>query len=159
MLKDKINEDFKTAFKGKLDAEVSVFKMLKAAILIKEKDKQYQFSKAGKDIALAVLSDEEIIDVVIAETKKLRDSLILFEQGGRADLADKAKMEIGVLSRYLPAQLSEDEVKKLVAEAVAQSGAQSVKDMGKVMAQLMPKVKGKTDSGMASKLVKEALQG
>ena len=157
MLKEKINEDFKTAFKGKKEAEVSVYKMLKAAILIKEKDKQYQFSKAGKDIALAALADEEIIDVIIAETKKLRDSIALFVQGGRIDLADSAKREIEILSRYLPEQLSEDEIKKLVSEAVAQSGAASIKDMGKVMAQLMPKIKGKADSGMVSKLVKEAL--
>ena len=157
MLKEKINEDFKTAFKGKKEAEVSVFKMLKAAILIKEKDKQYQFSKAGKDVALAVLTDEEVVDVIVAEIKKLRDSIALFNQGNRTDLADSAKNEIEVLTRYLPTQLTEDEVKKLVAGAVAQSGAATIKDMGKVMAQLMPKVKGKADSGMVSKLVKEAL--
>jgi uncharacterized protein len=158
MLKDKINEDFKSAFKGKKEADVSVLKMLKAAMLIKEKDKQYQLNKAGKDIALATLTEEEIIDVVVAETKKLRDGLALFEQGGRADLADKAKLEMGILARYLPEQLGEDEVKKMVTEAIAQAGASSIKDMGKVMAQLMPKVKGKVDSGMVSKLVKEALQ-
>ena len=157
MLKEKINEDFKTAFKGKKEAEVSVFKMLKAAILIKEKDKQYQFNKEGKEIAPAVLTDEEIIDVVVVEVKKLRDSLALFTQGGRADLADKAKLEMEILARYLPEQLGEDEVKKLVVETVAQSGAQNIKDMGRVMAQLMPKVKGKADSGMVGKLVKEAL--
>jgi len=159
MLKDKINEDFKTAFKSKLEADVSVLKMLKAAIMTKEKEKIYQFSKGGKDVALAVLSDEEIIDVIVAEIKKLRDSLALFEQGGRADLAEQAKMEMGILSRYLPEQLSDEVVKTLVAEAVAQTGAASIKDMGRVMAQLMPKVKGKADSGLVSKLVREALQG
>ncbi len=157
MLKEKINEDFKTVFKERKETEISVLKMLKAALLIKEKDKQYQFSKAGKDVTMAVLADEEVIDIVVAEVKKLRDSLALFEQGGRADLVAQAKLEIGILSRYLPEQLSEDEVKKLVAEAVAQSGAQSIKDMGKAMAQLMPKVKGKAESGMVSRLVKEAL--
>jgi len=157
MLKEKINEDFKTAFKSKDEAVVSVLKMLKAAVLNKEKDKEYQFNKAGKDIALAALEDVEIIDVISAEIKKLRDSLALFLQGGRSDLADKAKNEINILMRYLPPQLGEDEVKKLVAEAVALTGVTSVKDMGKVMAQLMPKVKGKADTGMVSKLVKEAL--
>lgn len=157
MLKDKINEDFKTAFKAKDEAVVSVLKMLKAAVLNKEKDKEYQVNKAAKDISLAVLSDEEIIDVISSEIKKLRDSLVLFVQGGRNDLADKAKNEINILMRYLPAQLDEGEVKKLVAEAIALTGATSVKDMGKVMAQLMLKVKGKADAGMVSKLVKEAL--
>lgn len=157
MLKEKINEDFKTAFKSKDEAVVSVLKMLKAALLNKEKDKEYQINKAGKDAAPAVLTDEDIVDAVSAEIKKLRDSAALFIQGGRTDLADNAKAEIAILMRYLPEQLGEDEIKKLVADAVAQSGAASVKDMGKVMAQLMPKVKGKADSGLVSKLVKEAL--
>lgn len=157
MLKDKINEDFKAAFKSKDEAVVSVLKMLKAAILNKTKDKEFLFNKQGKDIAQAVLTDEEIIDVAAAEIKKLRDSIALFTQGGRNDLADKANAEIAILMRYLPAQLGGDEIKKLVSEAVAQTGAASVKDMGKVMAQLMPQVKGKADTGMVSKLVKEAL--
>jgi hypothetical protein len=157
MLKDKINEDFKTAFKAKDEAVVSILKMLKAAILNKEKDKEYQINKAGKDISQAALGDVEIIDVISSEIKKLRDALALFAQGGRNDLAEKAKNEINILMRYLPAQLGEDEIKKLVAEAVSLVGAASIKDMGKVMAQLMPKIKGKADSGLVSKLVKEAL--
>lgn len=157
MLKDKINEDFKTAFKAKSEVEISVLKMLKAAMLTKEKDKQYQLSKNGKDSALAALTDEDVIDVVVAETKKLRDSVALFEQGGRSDLASGAKNEIEILARYLPQQLSEEEIKKLVAEAIAQSGAQSIKDMGRVMGQLMPKIKGKADSSMVGKLVKDSL--
>jgi Uncharacterized conserved protein len=91
------------------------------------------------------------------KSKKLRDSLALFDRGGRVDLAEGAKAEIAILMRYLPEQLSEDEIKKLVSEAVAQSGAAAVKDMGKVMGILMPKMKGKADTGLVSKLVKEAL--
>lgn len=157
MLKDKINDDFKAAFKERRDAEVSVLKMLKAALLNKQKDKEYQTNRAGKDIALAALTDEDAIEVVVAEVKKMRDSLALFIQGGRQDLVGQAKGEIEILLRYLPAQLGEDEIKKLVAEAVAQTGAANIKDMGKVMAQLMPKVKGKSDSALVSRLVKEAL--
>lgn len=157
MLKEKIKTDYIVAMKSKIEAESSILKMVNAAILNKEKDKQYQLSKAGKDSAPAVLTDEEVIDVIVAETKKLRDSLALFEKGGRADLAAGAKGEIGILARYLPVQLSEAEVNKLVAEAVVQTGAASVKDMGRVMAQLMPKVKGKADSALVSRLVKQAL--
>ncbi|MCU0653702.1 MAG: GatB/YqeY domain-containing protein [Candidatus Pacebacteria bacterium] len=159
MLKDKINEDFKTAFKAKAEAEISVLKMLKAAMLTKEKEKQYQASKAGKDIATAALTDEDVTDVIVAEVKKLRDSLVLFEKGNRPDLVSKAHGEIAILSQYLPQQLSEDEVKKLVAEAVAAAGASSIKDMGKIMGQLMPKVKGRADNALVSRIVKEALQG
>jgi len=157
MLKDKINEDFKAAFKEKKEGELSVLKNLKAALLNKEKEKQFQASKAGEDIAQAVLADDDIIAVISAEVKKLRDAIALFEQGGRADLVAQNKGEIEVLLRYLPAQLSEDEIKKLVADTVAQAGAATVKDMGKVMGILMPKIKGRADSGLAGRLVKEAL--
>jgi uncharacterized protein YqeY len=84
MLKDKINEDFKAAFKEKKEGELSVLKNLKAALLNKEKEKQFQASKAGEDIAQAVLADDDIIAVISAEVKKLRDAIALFEQGGRA---------------------------------------------------------------------------
>lgn len=157
MLKDKINEDFKAAFKEKRGGELSVLKNLKAALLNKEKEKQFQASKAGEDIAQAVLADDDIIVVISAEVKKLRDAIALFEQGGRADLVAQNKGEIEVLLRYLPEQLGEDEIKKLAAGAIAQAGAATVKDMGKVMAILMPKIKGRADSGMVGKLVKEAL--
>lgn len=155
MLKEKINEDFKTAFKEKKESEISVLKMLKAALSNKEKDKEYQAKKGGQ--TMVELADEDVIEVVCAETKKLRDSLALFEKGGRDDLADNAKKEIEILSRYLPEQLDEEEIKKLVDEAVAATGAQTIKDMGKVMGILMPKVKGKADSGLVGKLVKEHL--
>ncbi|MFZ3100364.1 MAG: GatB/YqeY domain-containing protein [Minisyncoccales bacterium] len=157
MLKDKINEDFKAAFKEKRESELSVLKNLKAALLNKEKEKQFHAGKAGEDIAQAALADDDIIAVISAEVKKLHDAIALFEQGGRADLVAQNKGEIEVLLRYLPAQLGEDEIKKLVADAVAQAGAATIKDMGKVMAILMPKIKGRADSGMAGKLVKEAL--
>jgi len=157
MLKDKINEDFKAAFKEKKEGELSVLKNLKAALLNQEKEKQFQANKAGADMAQAALTDDDIIAVISAEVKKLRDAIALFERGGRADLAAQNKKEIEVLMRYLPAQLSEDEIKKLVADAVAQTGAATVKDMGKVMGILMPKIKGKADSSLVGKLVKEAL--
>jgi len=157
MLKDKINEDFKTAFKSKDEAVVSVLKMLKASLLNKEKEKEYQANKQGKDVAAAALTEEDIIDAISAEIKKLRDSLELFIKGGRNDLAGQAKKEIDIFLRYLPKQLEEDEIKKIVADAVAQAGASSVKDMGKVMVLLMPKVKGKADCALVVKLTKEAL--
>ncbi|HOI97012.1 MAG TPA: GatB/YqeY domain-containing protein [Candidatus Pacearchaeota archaeon] len=157
MLKDKINEDFKAAFKEKRKSELAVLKNLKAALLNKEKEKQFQAGKAGEDIAQAALADDDIIAVISTEVKKLRDAIALFEQGGRADLVAQNKGEIEVLMRYLPAQLGEDEIKKLVADAVAQAGAATIKDMGKVMGILMPEIKGKADSGLVGKLVKEAL--
>jgi len=157
MLKEKIETDFKSAFKEKRQSELSTLKMLKAAVLYKEKDKQYQECKKGGDSKPVALTDDEIIGVVGAEVKKLRDSIALFEQGGRADLAKLAQGEIETLMRYMPAQMNEAEVKELVALAVKESGAACIKDMSKVMAALMPKVKGKADGTLVSRLVKEAL--
>jgi uncharacterized protein len=158
MLKEKINEDFKAAFKGHEEPRLSVLKTIKAAILNKTKEKEYQAAKLGKDASTAVISDEEIVDIIAAEVKKLKDAIILFEKGARTDLAEANKKEIEILSAYLPEQLNEEEIKKLVAEAVAQTGAQTIKDMGKVMAALMPKTKGKADSGTVGKFVKDSLQ-
>jgi uncharacterized protein YqeY len=157
VLKEKIEQDFKSAFKEKREAELSTLKMLKAALLNKEKEKQYQESKAGGKSSPAVLTDDEIIGVVGADIKKLRDAITLFEQGGRVDLVKQNQAEIETLMRYMPAQMGEAEVKKLVQDAIKESGATCVKEMGKVMAVLMPKVKGKADSTLVSRLVKEAL--
>jgi hypothetical protein len=157
MLKEKIETDFKAAFKEKREAELSTLKMLKAAVLYKEKDKQYQDNKKGGDSKPAVLTDDEIIGVVGAEIKKLRDSIVLFEKGGRNDLAKPAAQEIETLMRYMPAQMGEAQVRQLVEEAVKESGATCAKEMGKVMAVLMPKVKGRADGTLVSRLVKEAL--
>lgn len=159
VLKEKINEDFKLAYKEKREAELSVLKTLKAGMLNKEKEKIFQASKSGHDIAQEILGDEEIIDVISSEIKKLRDAIVLFEQGGRTDLVLKNQQEINILMRYLPAQLGEEEIKELVAKAVTESGAASIKDMGKVMGVLMPKVKGRADNALVSKLVKDSLQG
>lgn len=142
---------------GKQDTVVSVLRLLTAAILNKEKDKQYKLSKETGESKKPELGDEEILDVIAGELKKMRDALALFEKGGRKDLAAQSEAEMAILKNYLPDQLSEEAVKSLIAEAVEKTGAQSIKDMGKVMAELMPKVRGKADSGLVSSLVKEIL--
>jgi uncharacterized protein len=158
MLKEKIQADLKAAMIKRDEGTVSILRMLVASILNKEIDKQYKLNVAAKG-GKAELADEEVIDAVAAEIKKLRDSIALFEKGGRADLAKTANDEIAILSLYLGSQLSDDEVRKLVAEAVKKTGAASIKEMGKVMADLMPKVRGKAESGKVSQMVKEALGG
>jgi len=156
MLKEKIKSDYIAAMKSKSEAEISILKMAIAAILNKEKEKQYNAAKAGEG-QKTELTDEEIVDAISSEIKKLRDSVRLFEQGKRDDLAAKSQNEIAILSRYLPAQLGEEAVKELVAAAVKKTGASSTKEMSKVMAELMPEIKGKADGSMVSRLVKEAL--
>lgn len=105
------------------------------------------------------LADAEIITVLTREAKKRREAAEAFAHAGRADKAELEKAEGEVIAKYLPAQMSEDDVKKLVAAAIAQSGAAGPGDMGKVMGILKPQVAGKADGGLVSGLVKAALAG
>jgi uncharacterized protein len=162
-LREQINKDLNEAFKGREELKVSVLRMLTAALLNKEKEKRYKISKENsgmeeKELAeKSGLSDEEIIDVISSEVKKRKESAQEYEKAGRTELAEKEKKETEILQKYLPEQLSEEEVKKIVQEAIEQAGAKDQKDMGKVMGALMPKVKGKADGGLVSKIVKELL--
>ena len=152
-LKEKIHYDLTEALKAREELRTSVLRLLSSAILNKEKDKRYKSGKA-EDISL---TDEEIVDAISSEIKKRRDAADLYERGGREELAKKEKDEMEILQKYLPEQISEEELRKLVKEAVDKTGAKEMKDMGKVMAGLMPKVKGKADNSLVSKIVKELL--
>jgi len=151
-VEDKIKQELNQAIKEKNEVVRSTLRMLLAVVINKEKEKSY---KTSKDVSL---TDEEVMDIISSEAKKRRDSISEFEKGDRQDLADKEKKELEVLQKYLPEQLSEDEVKVLVEEAIKETGVSDVKDMGKVMGALMPKVKGKADGNLVSKVVKDLLQ-
>ena len=149
-LKEKIEQDFKEAFKNKEEIRLSALKMLRAAISNAEIEKR---GKGEGD----ELSDEEIEAVVSKEAKKRREALEIYEREGREDLAERERKELEVLSAYLPEQLSEEEVRRLAEEAIKEAGASGPKEMGKVMAVLMPKVKGRADGSLVSRIVKELL--
>ena len=104
------------------------------------------------------LTDDEIVLILSKMVKQRRDSIRLYEEGGRIDLAEQEKGEIEVIEGYLPEQLSEEDVAKIVAEIIADTGAESMRDMGKVMGQLMPKIKGRFDGKLAKGVVQSALQ-
>ena len=172
-LKEKIQEDSEEALKKKDEIIVSVLRMLLAAILNKEKEKRYKIVKAEPElteeelIEKSQLTDEEVIEVISSEIKKRKESVLEFEKGKRQNLAEKEKKEIEVLNKYLPEQLSEEEIKKLAKGAIAALRASpapserekvGLKDMGKVMQELIPQVKGKADGATVSKIVKELLQ-
>lgn len=163
MLKEKIKNDIKTALKERKEIDLATLRMLSAAIVNKEKEKRNKISKEEKElteeklIKKSQLVDEEVTEVISSEVKKRRESIIEFEKGERNDLADKEKKEMEVLIKYLPEQMSEEEVKKLVQEAIKKTGAKEIKDMGKVMAELMPRIRGKADGSLVSKIVKELL--
>ena len=104
-----------------------------------------------------MLSNEEIQQIIAGEAKKHRESIEMFQKGSRQDLVDKETKELKILEAYLPEQMGEEEVRKLVKEAIASTGAKTPQEMGKVMAALMPKVKGKADGSLVSRIVKELL--
>lgn len=144
--------------------EVSTLRQLMSSILNKEKEKRYGLSKKNPNASEqelekdSQLTDEEILDVISSEAKKRREAAEGFEKGGRTESAEKEKKELDILLKYMPAQMSEEEIRNLVKESVEKVGAKEIKDMGKVMAELMPKTKGRADSSLVSRLVKESLQ-
>ncbi len=148
MLKDKVQEDLKQAMLSHEEEKLSTIRMLKSAL------QYFEIQKGG---AGYTATDEDVIEVVGREIKKRRESIEMFEKGGRQELADKEKKELEVLQAYLPEQLSEEEIKKMVDEAIALSGASSMQDMGKVMGILAPQTKGKADGGFVSLIVRERL--
>lgn len=146
-LRDRLTEDMKQAMKdkeaGKL--KLSVIRMVRSAAKYLEIDR-------GKE-----LDDAELIDVVAKEVKMRKDSLEEFRKADRPEVLATLEQEIAILMDYLPAQMDEAEVRELVKQAVAEAQAVSPKEMGKVMAILMPKVKGRADGKLVNSLVKEML--
>lgn len=160
-LKEKIQKALNEAVKKKEELESTVLRMVSAAILNKEKEKRLKLVKEGlteKQLAeKSQLIDEEVVEVISFEAKKRKEAILEFKKGERKDLAEKEKKELDILEKYLPKQLSEKELQELVKEAVEKVGAKEIKDMGKVMQELMPKVKGRADGVLVSKIVKQLL--
>ncbi len=153
MLKQDIQLATNEAMKAGNQLLVGTLRMLLAAIITKEKEKKFKEKLEGD----AQLTDEQILEVVSVEIKKRKDAIVLYEQGNRPELAEKEKKEIDILIKYLPEQLTTEELKKLVVESIAKTGAKEMKEMGKIMADLTPKIKGKADGGEVSKMIKELL--
>jgi uncharacterized protein len=162
MLKEKIEKDFKEALLKRDEREISTLRMLKAEILKQEKEKRYKKSQERvieADLEKeSVLSDEEIIGLILREIKKRKEAIFEFEKGKRNDLVKKESQEIEILKRYLPEMLSEEEIKKMAKETIEKVGAKNIKDMGKVMKELMPKIQGKAEPPLVSQIVKNLLQ-
>ncbi|QHS22800.1 GatB/YqeY domain-containing protein [Virgibacillus sp. MSP4-1] len=145
-LLDRLNNDMKEAMKSKDKQALSVIRMVKASI-------QNEAIKLGKD----QLTEEEEMSVLSRELKQRNDSLQEFKNAGREDLVEKINDELSVLQKYMPEQLSDEELTELVKDTIKTVGAESKSDMGKVMGALMPKVKGKADGSKVNQLVMEYL--
>lgn len=144
-LKEQLKEDMKTAMKAREEGKLalSVIRMVNAAIKQVEIDKKVELDDAG------------ILDILAKEMKTRNDSLGEFEKGGRQDLVDHVKAEMDVLKKYLPEQMGEEKIRKVVAEAIEACGDD--KNMGNVMKHVMPKTKGRADGKLVSSIVKELL--
>lgn len=163
MLKGRIQKELNTALKQQARLERSVLQLLNSVIHNKEIDKKAKLRKTGElseeQIAKeGELTDEEVIELISRELKKRKEAILDFEKGDRADLVEKEKKEIEILKKYLPKQLSKEEITKLTREAIKKLGAKDIKDTGKIMGELMPKVKGRAQGREISNIVKELLK-
>ena len=146
-LKEQLTDDMKAAMRAKESARLATVRLIIAEVKRKEVDEQTE------------LSDDQVVAVIEKMVKQRKDSISQFEAGGRADLAEIEKGELAILSAYMPAGLSDEEVAAEVAAAVAATGAAGPQDMGKVMGVLKPKLAGRADMTVVSGLVKKALTG
>jgi uncharacterized protein len=144
-LKAQITEDMKTAMRAKDTAKLGVIRLILAAIKQREVDERIE------------MDDAAVITAIEKMLKQRRDSIAAFESAERHDLADQEKFEVTVLQTYLPAQMSEEEIKAIIAKVVADTGAAGAKDMGKVVGAVKPLVAGKADMAKVSGLIKAAL--
>ena len=144
-LKERLADDLKAAMKDKNVVRKNAVQMIRAGVLQIEKDKKI------------TLDDEGVLDVIAKQLKQRRDSLPDYEKSGREDLIAELRAEMDVLMEYLPAQLSREELEEIVRQAVADTGASSMKDMGKIMSAVMPKTKGRADGKMINEIAKAML--
>jgi uncharacterized protein YqeY len=145
MLKQQITDDMKAAMKGGDKPRLGVIRLILAAIKQKEVDERIE------------LTDEQVLAILDKMVKQRRDSITQYEDAGRTELADQEKFEIGIIQEYLPEQLDEAAILEMIDAAIAETGAASMKDMGKLMGVLKPKLQGRADMGQASGLVKQKL--
>jgi len=165
MIVEEIKKDLISALKEKNESTVSTLRMVSSSIFNKEMEKRVKI--VGKEPGLteeqlkekAKLTDEEVIEVLASEVKKRRDSISQFEQGGRPELAANEKLEMEILMKYMPKELTEEEIRKIVKEAVVKSGAVDMKGIGLVMKEVSPQTKGRADGNLVAKIVREELGG
>jgi uncharacterized protein len=151
MLRDDINNSLKDAMKARDERRVSTLRLVNSAL----KNADIEARGQGK----AALGDDELLSLLQKMIKQRQESIELYEKGGRAELAQQERDEIAIIAGYLPKQLSDAEMRSAIAAAIKDTGAASMKDMGKVIAALRARYAGQMDFGKASPVVKEMLQG
>ena len=144
-LAERINDDVKTAMKSQDKEKLNVIRMVKSAIQLAKIEAKHD------------LSDEEVIDVISKQIKMRKDSIVEFEKASRTDLAEAYRREIDILSEYMPEPLSKEEVEKIIEEVFVKINPTSPKQMGLIMKEVTPLIKGKFDMGEVSKMIREKL--
>jgi uncharacterized protein YqeY len=147
MLTQRIRDDMKASLKAGNKRRLGTVRLMLAAIKQREVDERIE------------LNDQQVLVVLDKMVKQRRESIAQYEKAGRDDLAEQEAFEVSIIQEYLPAALCDDEIATLIEEAIAGTGAQSIRDMGKVMGQLKPKMQGRADMGSVSALVKQKLSG
>lgn len=146
-LKEQIQKDLIEAMKAKNETALSAIRLLKTAIM------KLETSGPAKEA-----TEDDVLQIVGKEIKSRKESIEQYEKGGRPELAEKERAEIMVLEKYMPPQLSEDEVRSIIKDTIAETGVSSKAEIGKLMGALMPKVKGKADGSQVNKIVQELLR-
>lgn len=148
MTKQQLQEDLKQSMLARDAQKTSVLRMILSAV------NYHEINKGGAGYEA---TEEDVITVIQNQAKQRRDSIEQFTAGNRPELAEKEQQELEIINAYLPAQMGEEEIRKLVKDAITSTGASTPQDMGKVMAALMPATKGKADGSLVSKIVREEL--
>lgn len=161
MIKEQIKEDLKKAMQEKEEVKLSVLRMVSSAMFNKEKEKRAKLSKTEEESKLdemSKLTDEEALEVVSSEVKKRKDSIEQYKKGGRSDLAEGEEKELEILMKYMPEQIEDDEIRKIVKKKIEELGVSGPQETGKLMGAVMPLLKGKADGNTVSKIVQEELK-
>ena len=155
MIIEEIKKELLSSLKEKKEPNISVLRMVISAVFNKEMEKRVSLSSLPEEEIKEKMkvTDEEMEVIIFSEVKKRRDSISEFEKGGRTDLVEKEKSEIDVLMKYLPKELTEEEIREIVKEAVSNNN-----DIGSVMKEVVPKTKGKADGSLVARIVKEELK-
>lgn len=144
-MRERILEDLKNAMKSQDKEKLAVIRMVKGAMQLEELEKKHE------------LTDEEMTSIIAKQIKTRKESITEFEKGNRQDLIDKTNIEINILNEYMPEQLGEEEILKVIEQVFDEVNPTGLSDIGKVMGKISPLLKGKTDLGLVNKLIKEKL--
>ncbi|MEK7138852.1 MAG: GatB/YqeY domain-containing protein [Patescibacteria group bacterium] len=151
MLKEKLQQDIKNALKTGNSIKRLVLGMVLNSIKNRELQKRAKSGKAEE------LNDDEVLEVVASEVKKRKESIESYEKGGRTELAQKEREELNILMTYMPEQMSEETIREEAKKAITETNAKDIREIGKVLSVLMPKLKGRADGQTVSRIVKETL--